>query len=305
MPPPEILVHIAAPSHGSDDARYRRETLGILAFEPGKRYDVVRQQDGQTTDEEKLANRNKSYTGSQESDVQDIITSDGPELRTHGIDGLTGWTTSAQLEDTVTSNDSVPRQELIDALLAWTTPTNPYPSPNVLVGRTLAPLKIHPSSNNPGILLVERTPANDYRPRTAPSAPSVIQETPRLRRSFSDSFGTSPSFISESQLSIAFQNHGKHALEMSSSPSPNQQEERIIKRRRLEGDMDEGMEEIIAPDDTSTPLEYHPPQETSSNLPDTQQPDMPRQEQEGITSASVSWKDIQQALTAQYPSTNL
>ncbi|KAL8630234.1 hypothetical protein Q9189_004076 [Teloschistes chrysophthalmus] len=306
MDPPEILVHIAAPSHGSDDARYRREALGISAFEPVKKHDVVRQKNGEVTNKARGASQNRSYAaGSQHSDVQDTINSDGPELRTHLINGLTEWT---QLENSVTSNDSVPRQHLIDALLAWTTPTNPRPSPSVLVGRTPAPLKIHTSSNNHGNLLVERTPANDCRPRTAPSGPSVIHETPRLRRSFSDSFGTPLSFIPDSQLSKASQSHGKHALEMSSSPSPTQQEERSVKRRRVEEeeeDTDEGMEEIIAPDETSTPLLNHPPQDISSGLPDTQQPEMPQQEEQGLASASVSWKDIQQALTPQYPSTHL
>ncbi|KAL8660951.1 MAG: hypothetical protein Q9202_006075 [Teloschistes flavicans] len=199
----------------------------------------------------------------------------------------------------------MPRQRLIDALTAWTTPTIPRPSPTVLVGRTPAPLKAHQSSNSPDNILVERTPANEYRPSTAPAGPSMIQETPRLRRSYSDSFETPLSVIPDSQLSMPFQHHDNLALEMSSSPFPTHQDERSLKKRKVHEDIEEGMEEIISPDDTSTPLEHHPPQETSSSLPDTQQLSLPPQEGEGTTSASVASQVIQQTHIPPDHSTNL
>ncbi len=39
-PPLEILVHVSGPSRGADDARYRREALGLLAFQPANRHDL-------------------------------------------------------------------------------------------------------------------------------------------------------------------------------------------------------------------------------------------------------------------------
>ncbi|KAL8689757.1 MAG: hypothetical protein Q9218_004643, partial [Villophora microphyllina] len=303
MSPPEILVHVAAPSHGSDDARYRREALGILQFEPVKRYGLLQSGNGEGA---RLANWDRDYPASKRSDIQDTINLSDPVLRQQFTDESTDRTTPAQDQDTITSNDPVPRQQLIDAFTIWTTPTFPRPSPSVLVGQTPAPFNLNQSSiNRPGNLVVERTPASDYRPRTAPSGPSVIQETPHLQRSFSDSFEHPPSVIPNSQPSTIPQNHDKHNLEFSSSPSPTHRDERRAKRRKFHN-MDEEMDEVISPEDTSTPLLRAFLQETNSPPPVNKSITLlPLEQEPEATSTSDPSNDVQQAPVPSLPSTNL
>ncbi|KAL9591852.1 MAG: hypothetical protein Q9179_007302, partial [Wetmoreana sp. 5 TL-2023] len=251
---PEILVHVAAPSHRSDDARYRKEASGILHFEPVKRHVVLPRPQSACLEQCKArqASRDVTSQDTQQSLVHDSVTSNDPVPRHHLTNAFTTWTTSVLAQDSIASNDPAPRQHLTAAFKKWTTPILPRPSPNVLVGRTPAPFHTNRNLNRSSNLLVERTPADQYRPRTAPLGPSVIQETPNLRRSFSDSFETPPSVIPDSQPSESSQNHDNNALELGSSPSPTHQEEPSAKRRKRHNGI-EGLGNGAPPDDTSTP----------------------------------------------------
>ncbi|KAL8719683.1 MAG: hypothetical protein Q9225_003338 [Loekoesia sp. 1 TL-2023] len=235
MSPPEILVHAAAPSHGSDDARYRREALGILGFEAVKRHNVLLRQSQHSL---QIAEGGRS----QSRIAQDVGQALG--------------------QDSITSTDPIPRHHLTDAFTTWVTPILPRPSPQILVGRTPAPSFYERASAVSGNLQVKHTPADRYRPRAAPSGPSAIQETPHLRRSFSDSFETPPSVIPDSQPTLPSQHHGKRPFEESSSPSPTHRQSPRAKRTK--SDIEEELEEWTQPEDTSTPPLKNPPQESSS-----------------------------------------
>ncbi|KAL9055223.1 MAG: hypothetical protein Q9206_003221, partial [Seirophora lacunosa] len=154
MRSPEILVHAAAPSRGSDDTRYRKEALGILRFDCIKRHDIL------------PTNTNKTCAGEHVP----------PTLP----------------QDSNTSTDPAPRLHLTNALTNWATPTFTRPSPKLLVGRTPAPPLRDRASLRAADVLIHRTPVDQQRPKTAPSGPSIIQETPNLPRVLSDSFETPP-----------------------------------------------------------------------------------------------------------------
>ncbi|KAL8836105.1 MAG: hypothetical protein Q9170_003053 [Blastenia crenularia] len=228
MSRPDILVHAAAPSHGSDDARYRKEALGTLGFEAVKRYRILhRDKDGE--------------------DDSNTIHDTQPVLN----------------QDSITSTDPAPRQHLINALSTWATPVLSRPSPRLLVGRTPAPSFVE----NPPALLsnleVKRTPADQQRPRTAPSGPLAIQETPHLRRSLSDSFETPPSIVPDSQPTASLVTNGKRPFEESSSPSPTHQQRPNAKKRILAAEAE--LEAWTQPEDTSTPPLNSLPQTSPSS----------------------------------------
>ncbi|KAL8948078.1 MAG: hypothetical protein Q9222_005708, partial [Ikaeria aurantiellina] len=206
MSPPEILVHAGAPSRGSDDARYRKEASAILHFQAARRHNVL-PEPSNTHHEIDVANLSEQASNSEQADPSFV-------------------------QDSITSNDPASRHQLTDLFKSWTTPAAARSSPKLLVERTPAILHPQRTSAVEGRLLVERTPADQQRPGTAPTGPSVVQETPRLRRSHSDSFETPPSVIPDSQPMPASQQHEKHALEQSSSPSPTRQDPPDAKRRK-------------------------------------------------------------------------
>lgn len=238
MSPSEILVHAAAPSRGSDDARYRKEAWGILGFEAVKRHVIVPEQ---AQNKRTIV---QAAEASQNAPIQDVP---------HTLN-----------RDSITSTDPAPRHQLTGAFATWVTPTFTRPFPQVLVGRTPAP-SFHqeaPAVLVPGDVLIKRTPADQYRPRTAPSCPSAIQETPNLRRALSDSFETPPSVIPDSQPTPPSPQNDKRRFEENSSPSPTHRPPPNAKRKKL--DVADELEEWTQPEDTSTPLLDNPPQATLS-----------------------------------------
>ncbi|KAL8731107.1 MAG: hypothetical protein Q9166_003635 [cf. Caloplaca sp. 2 TL-2023] len=225
MSQPEILVHAAAPSHGSDDVRYRKEASGVLSFEAVKKHDILPGGWG----------GNKTRTTSPGQISQNTQQS------------------LAQAQDSITSNDPAPRHHVIDALSTWMTPTLPHPSPRILIGKTPDPILLKQAPGLAGHILIEQTPANQQRPQTAPSGPSVIQATPPLRRSFSDAFETPPSEIPDSQPAPYFQQDDDRTFEECSSPSPTRKEERFAKRWKGNDGTGGLLGHGTPPDDTSTP----------------------------------------------------
>ncbi|KAI4088790.1 MAG: hypothetical protein LQ344_005843 [Seirophora lacunosa] len=231
MRSPEILVHAAAPSRGSDDTRYRKEALGILRFDCIKRHDIL------------PTNTDKTSAGEHVP----------PTLP----------------QDSNTSTDPAPRLHLTNALTNWATPTLTRPSPKLLVGRTPAPPLRDRASLRAADVLIHRTPIDQQRPKTAPSGPSTIQETPNLPRVLSDSFETPPSIIPDSQPTpCSQQKNRKRPLEENSSPSPTRHAA-SAKRSKFcveeEGEGEgEDPEEWTQPEDTSTPLLPDPPPSSPS-----------------------------------------
>lgn len=234
MSQPEILVHAAAPSHGPDDVRYRKEALAIIGFEAFKRHDIL---GGNVTACGTVDRSPKQLSEDRQQISQE--TQQSP----------------AQAQDSVTSTDPAPRHQLTDAFSTWVTPILSRPSPQVLVGRTPAPLHLKRGPGLTGHVSIQQTPANYQRPITAPSEPSIIKETPPLRRSFSDAFDTPPSEIPDSQPTPHRHQHEDRSFEETSSPSPVHREEPHAKRWKG----DQGEDDLLAlgdgtpPDDTSTP----------------------------------------------------
>ncbi|KAI4124319.1 MAG: hypothetical protein LQ338_004860 [Usnochroma carphineum] len=227
MSGPEILVHAAAPSRGSDDARYRKEALGILDFACVKRHVILPEQ---TQDKQKI--------GQAAEETPTSTSHDAPP---------------AVAQESVTSTDPAPRKHLTHAFVTWTTPTPTLtrPTPKVLIDRTPAPSFHDRTAISTSDIPIKPTPADQYRPRTAPPDPSAIQETPNVRPALSDSFETPPSVIPDSQPTPPSQKNGKRPFDESSSPSPTHQSSPIAKRRKSDGR--EEFEVWTQPEDTSTP----------------------------------------------------
>ncbi|KAL8977569.1 MAG: hypothetical protein Q9205_006655, partial [Flavoplaca limonia] len=229
MSQPEILVHAAAPSHGPDDVRYRKEALGILGFEAfksQKQSPLPRQQSSQDTQQ-----------------------------------------SLAQAQDSVTSADPAPRHQVSDAFSTWMTPILPCPSPQILVGRTPAPLLLRRAPGLTGHVPIGQTPKNQQRPRTTPSETSIVQETPPARRSYSDAFETPPSEIPDSQPTPQQrQQDGEPSFEETSSPSPIHRKEPHTKKWKGDGRGDPMLQlgDGTPPDDTSTPAFNNEPPASSS-----------------------------------------
>ncbi|KAL9036433.1 MAG: hypothetical protein Q9180_004307, partial [Flavoplaca navasiana] len=251
MSQPEILVHAAAPSHGPDDVRYRKEALGILGFEAFKRHDVLGGsvtacQTVQTSQEQSPLPRQQSSQSSQQS--------------------------LALAQDSVTSADPAPRHQVSDAFSTWMTPILPCPSPQVLVGRTPAPLLLRRAPGLTGHVPIGQTPPNQQRPSTTPSEASIVQETPPARRSYSDAFETPLSEIPDSQPTPQQRQQDEEpSFEETSSPSPIHREEPHTKKRKGDGRGDPMLQlgDGTPPDDTSTPaLNNEPPASSSPRQAD-------------------------------------
>lgn len=210
-PGTEILVHVSAPSRASDDARYRREALEYLHFEPGIRHAV-------------LVHEN-----------QIAPTSEPARLLVQGGGGSFSDAELSPKTSALSTQSSSwkSRAESVRALgkIAgpWRTPEGPRAGISHLpISATPA---LNPWSKIPSkspYIHVEHTPAN-IRPRSAPADPVYVQETPRSRRAQSDSWETPPSVIPDSQPSLPYL---KRPLP-SSSPSPSRRfSSRSPKRQR-------------------------------------------------------------------------
>ncbi|MCJ1430304.1 hypothetical protein MMC29_008221, partial [Sticta canariensis] len=212
----EILVHVSAQSRASDDARYRREALGYVNFEAGVRHAVL-VHENQTPAKPELAFLVAQGGGGSFSDAELSPTTSNLSPQ------------SSSRNSRVEQNRTVPGKALVSTTGPGRTPEASRAScSHVTLSTTpvLNPWK-RLSSKSP-FVHVEHTPAN-LRPRSAPTDPSCVQETPCLRRAQSDSWETPPSVIPDSQPSPL---HLKRPL-ASSSPSPNQRSNsRSPKRQR-------------------------------------------------------------------------
>ncbi|KAL8746186.1 MAG: hypothetical protein Q9190_001769 [Brigantiaea leucoxantha] len=186
MNPVEILVHVSAPSRGVDDARYRREAEGILAFASAARHDVT------------VIRGSRSDHPPHHSDARRLILEDAaaPSTRDDSSDP------HPQHTDTLdTSYSPTPRHRINEAFNTWVTPLVPLPlATRRDSGRALASALPTTFPWTKSHVLIERTPAYT-RPLTAPSGSFATQETSVLRRTLSDSFEGPPTCIPDSQPS--------------------------------------------------------------------------------------------------------
>ena len=239
-------MHAAAPSHGPDDVRYRKEALGILGFEAFKRHDVL---GGNVTACNVVQPSHKQSPLPRQQSSQDTQQS------------------LAQAQDSVTSADPAPRHQVSDAFSTWMTPILPCPSPQILVGQTPAPLLLRRAPGLAGQVPIGQTPTNQQRPRTTPSETSIVQETPPARRSYSDAFETPPSEIPDSQPTPQQRQQDEETpFEETSSPSPVHQEEPHTKKWKGDDEVDPMLQlgDGTPPGDTSTPAFNNGPPASSS-----------------------------------------
>ncbi|KAL9615581.1 MAG: hypothetical protein Q9204_008761, partial [Flavoplaca sp. TL-2023a] len=173
----------------------------------------------------------------------------------------------AQAQDSATLADPAPRHQVSDAFSTWMTPILPCPSPQILVGRTPAPLLLRRAPGLTGHVPIGQTPTNQQRPRTTPSEASIVQETPPARHSYSDAFETPPSEIPDSQPTPQQRQQDEEpSFEETSSPSPIHRKESPTKRWKGDGGVDPMLQlgDGTPPDDTSTPAFNNEPPASSS-----------------------------------------
>ncbi|MCJ1263128.1 hypothetical protein MMC22_002998 [Lobaria immixta] len=215
-PSPEILVHVSAPSGASDDARYRQEALGYVHFEAGIRHAVL-VHENQAPAISGPSPLTVQDGGGSFSDVQWSQTSSAPS------------TQSSSRTSKVEQKRTVPGRALGTITGPWRTPEASRAGfPHLPISSTAAPKSWGKLSSKSPYVLVEHTPAN-LRPRSAPTDPCYVQETPHSRRAQSDSWETPPGVVPDSQPSLPLL---KRPLP-SSSPSPtHQSNSRSPKRQR-------------------------------------------------------------------------
>ncbi|KAK3172698.1 hypothetical protein OEA41_006022 [Lepraria neglecta] len=222
--PIEILIHISGPSRGTDDARYRREALGLLNFEPVERHELQgSEESGDRNDgKEHIIIRGslkaqRAEPGQTQSNIRNSWTQHDhtPHMHRSGRADKP----SKALPNAI----NTPLPQLM-------TPSITRPTPNSAIQRTTIKETPH--------LLIARTPALP-RPRTAPTQPSNTHATPSLRRTQSDSWQTPPSVIPDSQPmppstslpEISSSPILKRPYLLSSSPSPTRPPDSPLRKR--------------------------------------------------------------------------
>ncbi|MCJ1254420.1 hypothetical protein MMC24_002235 [Lignoscripta atroalba] len=268
MPAPiEILVHISAPSRGSDDARYRKEALGYLGFEVKKRHDVVACPDGNERSPKRLKPTIEAARG-EEHGIQvtwekqeNVITSRTPVGEGGEDFDLQSFGSSFD----ATSSFCFPSRTNVHNSSRTNLELSPFLSRDVLTPTTIQ---------------IGRTPIIE-RPRTAPTPSSKLVQSSLPRRSLSDSWETPPSVIPDSQPSYSSSKHGlprdtyTSPNPLTSSPSPKKRQKLDSAPRSLQSihdtdtgeDIDDGAhtsEQALPP----VPLKgYISPQSTRSSTP--------------------------------------
>lgn len=208
-PSTELLVHVSAPSRVSDDARYRNEALGYIEFEAENRHALHLPNAKGVEDSESFASA--LQVGDSFSDV--VWTPQTPAP-------IAGTPTRSLVQEE-RANLRMTTLHGATASIEWS-----WSSPEASRGSFLpvpATMVRTPAALNHSIH-VTRTPAN-VRPRTAPTDPSCIQDTPYLHRAQSDSWETPPSVIPDSQpflqpLKRPHNSSSPSPTNRSASPSP-------------------------------------------------------------------------------------
>ena len=194
--PPEILVHISAPSRIVDDARYRKEALGILGFEAVATHTLL------------ASNSKRRGYGAEALDT--LFATDVEEGLLQRKPDQTALQGSGKKHEGVRK-----RRAPVGDTISTTPGTSTLGASLFLQGRTPIPLLPRPNATKSPFIHVERTPAVE-RPRTAPTSSGSSQEASSLRRTQSDSWEPPPSIVPDSQPSYRPLKRGI----TSSSPSP-------------------------------------------------------------------------------------
>ena len=216
-PSTEILVHVSAPSRGPDDARYRREALELLGFEPANAHHLL---SGKRRDES-------------------VWTSLEPMLK---------QATPIVCEKTPLQRPSKPCQELPSSLLEQFEQATPYGKGTSSVGCNTSVKPLMPPPWQSKTSSTSSTTRGRHHPVPAtpnqPVTPTLVSISEHLSSSChaeSDSWRTPPSVIPDSQpvRSTSGRQEGssspyrKRAIRSDSSLSPIQtRDHRDRKRRR-------------------------------------------------------------------------
>ncbi|KAG7008908.1 hypothetical protein G7Y79_00004g014920 [Physcia stellaris] len=196
--PPEILVHISAPSQALDDARYRRELQSFLKFEPVHRQSLTAQ----------------NVETEPRSEYEDALRQVADATFTSSSSATSRKKPQIAKDKVVTPASAICN---VSGKPHWK-------SPALIPGTTS-----HKATNRSRLL---QSPQR--RPRTAPSGSSGslgIQETPLPPRAQSDSWKTPPSVIPDSQPTPYSLKRSQPHLQ-SSSPSPTRRSSPTTRNKR-------------------------------------------------------------------------
>ncbi|KAL9128126.1 MAG: hypothetical protein Q9217_003127 [Psora testacea] len=258
----EILIHVSGPSHGIDDARYRREAQGFLNFEPVKSHHIFNHKPPQSR-------ALWTAQGEQFPSFQRDAVQEGQSL------GTTQKLENIRL---------LFHKRLEDANLARVQQV-PHALRSPGAGSRPASSALPwTDTQTTSALLVERTPAIS-RPHTAPNVATRHDRPQTLRRTRSDSWQTPPSVIPDSQAS-------QHSIRQEvvsspilnrptqlSSPSPTRESFPATKRARLQSPslLPSSSQELPCPDRLSSELlEPRPPSSSQARPPLLiSEPDLP------------------------------
>ncbi|KAA6409889.1 MAG: hypothetical protein FRX48_06502 [Lasallia pustulata] len=168
-PAVELLIHISAPSRGSDDAKYRKQALGFLGFEAATRHSIL-PRDGRPK-ERAYSDGGRSRTGDaatlgQPSEHSQREVTDGDEQETHPY-----------LRAVITPH-SPSRTGVPDVPASPPPPATPTcPSPTI---STSSPptASSPPQSSPPLILPIPQTPLHSLRATAPPASPTPTPPNP-------------------------------------------------------------------------------------------------------------------------------
>ena len=243
--PPEILVHISAPSRLSDDSRYRAQLRGLLGFESVRRHVITAKDKGSLSE--------CTTREAEEDDYDFRCAPDHPD---------------AEEEEDQADRGSpylIPRStRSIPPTSSSSNPSDHTTTSHVPETTLKAPSHIH----------IIRTPFPTLRPDPALHGLSAgIYETPILPNTDTSSWATLPCIIPDSQPTppnakrpLDFSSRSPNAKRRlaSSSPSPTHTSSPTIKRSR-----------ILPPPQPLIPHPLLPPSRSSSPLPPLTSPPLP------------------------------
>ncbi|MCJ1481650.1 hypothetical protein MMC06_001809 [Schaereria dolodes] len=210
--PLEILVHVSAPSRGSDDARYRKQALGYLGFEAARRHEVF----GGSHEDERPAKRlrttidgeNPQERGTSLKLSRQEIAGSSQLFSEECEEGFGFPSLGSSFDET---SSPLLTKAFLNNDLTTSSEYSPFPTLYTTSSTTIQ---------------IRRTPQLN-RPQTAPTPSPRSPRSSLPQRSFSDSWEIPPSVIPDSQPSYTSAEHRllidttePPSITLTSSPSP-------------------------------------------------------------------------------------
>ena len=227
----EILVHISAPSRGPDDARYRRETLDLLDFEPARRHGILSlEEEEHDVSGEGLLQKNNDEGRATSGGAADV---GGDDQLSEDVDATVSSTADLTSIDVLPVTTAFPPRQIVHSSEPTESRTVKRPISHVLIERT----PTIPPSHHKKLKTITSTPGGSSH-----------------RRTVSDSWETPPSVIPDSQPtpicrgrpSISSSPCLRNPINPSSSPSPTKDEDiRECKRIRVQDRVEDGVRKEI------------------------------------------------------------